>query len=177
MSETSNTTITRVYSWQENQWQNYLKARAADHLPHALLLTGCDGIGKSEFATLLANSLLCEQVDSEGYACGECKSCKVKKSNAHPDFKHVGLPDGKQQIPVNAIRELTDFLILSRSYGGYRVVVISAADKMNINAANSLLKSLEEPPPKDSYYSCSGSIYPVASYYSQPLSADRHEQA
>ncbi len=139
---------TRIYSWQKHQWQKFLTARAADHLPHALLLTGSDGIGKNDFAELLANSLLCEQVDGEGYACGECKGCKVKKSNAHPDFKRVGLPEGKQQIPVNAIRELTGFLTLTRSYGGYRVVVVNAADKMNINAANSLLKSLEEPPSK-----------------------------
>ena len=139
---------TNIYPWQGTQWQHYLTARNADHLAHAVLLTGSDGIGKNHFATLLANSLLCEQVDSNGYACGECKSCKVKKSNAHPDYKFVGLPEGKKQIPVNAIRQLTDFLVLSRSYEGYRVVVISDADKMNDNAANSLLKSLEEPPPK-----------------------------
>jgi len=155
MSKVSENTIdpishysNRVYSWLEPQWQRLLVSRAADHLPHAVLLTGGNGIGKTDFAHLFANSLLCEQIDSDGYACGECASCKVKKSNAHPDYKFVGLPEGKQQIPVNAIRELTDFMVLSRSYQGYRVVVISAADKMNLNASNSLLKSLEEPPPK-----------------------------
>lgn len=140
------TKLTTIYPWQVQQWQRYLKARSADHLPHALLITGSDGIGKDDFAHLLANSLLCEQIDAQGYACGECQSCRVRKSGAHPDYKVVELPEGKQQIPVNAIRELTDFLSLSRSYGGYRVVIISPADKMNVNAANSLLKSLEEPP-------------------------------
>lgn len=140
--------VQRVYPWQELQWQHFNLVRGNDHLPHALLLAGSDGIGKTDFAHILANSLLCDQVDNQGYACGVCKSCKVKKSNAHPDYKFVGLPEGKQQIPVNAIRELMDFLVLSRSYNGYRVVVIDAADKMNLNASNSLLKSLEEPPPK-----------------------------
>ncbi len=136
-----------IYPWQDSQWQHFNMARDSDHLPHALLLVGSDGIGKNDFANILANSLLCEQVNDDGYACGQCNSCKVKKSNSHPDYKHLGLPEGKQQIPVHAIRELTDFLYLSRSYSGYRVVVISSADRMNINAANSLLKSLEEPPP------------------------------
>lgn len=142
-----NHSIHAIYPWQESQWQHFNTVRNSDHLPHALLLVGSDGIGKNDFANILANSLLCEQVNSAGYACGQCNSCKVKKSNSHPDYKYLGLPEGKQQIPVNAIRELTDFLYLSRSYNGYRVVVISSADKMNINAANSLLKSLEEPPP------------------------------
>ncbi len=137
-----------VYSWQQSQWDKLLATRNADHLPHALLLAGSDGTGKTDFAHVLANSLLCEQPSADGYACGECISCNVKKSNAHPDYKYVGLPEGKQQIPVKAIRELTEFLVLSRSYKGYRVVVISAADRMNLNASNSLLKSLEEPPPK-----------------------------
>ena len=139
---------TSYYPWQRIQWQHFQTERRTDHLPHAILLSGVDGIGKGDFANLLADSLLCEQITGKGFACGRCTSCKLKKSGAHPDYKQVDLPDGKQQIPVSAIRELTDFLVLSRSYGSYRVVVINAADKMNINAANSLLKSLEEPPPK-----------------------------
>ena len=135
-----------IYPWQNSQWQHFNAIRAADHLPHALLLAGSDGSGKNDFASILANSLLCEQITADGYACEQCKGCKVKCSGAHPDYKHVGLPEGKQQIPVHAIRELSNFLTLSRSYAGYRVVLISSADKMNINAANSLLKSLEEPP-------------------------------
>lgn len=135
-----------IYPWQDSQWKHFNIVRDSDHLPHALLLAGSDGIGKKDFANILADSLLCEQVNDDGYACGHCNSCNVKKSNSHPDYKYLGLPEGKQQIPVQAIRELTDFLHLSRSYNGYRVVVINSADKMNINAANSLLKSLEEPP-------------------------------
>lgn len=139
---------TGIYPWQHKQWQHFNTLRSTDHLPHALLLTGSDGIGKKAFSDQLASSLLCEQVTAEGYACGVCKSCKVKKSGAHPDYSKVDLPEGKQQIPVDAIRSLGEFLTLSRSYPTYRVVQIHAADKMNVHAANSLLKSLEEPPPQ-----------------------------
>lgn len=135
----------RLYPWQIAQWQHYKNARDSQHLSHALLLVGNAGIGKHHFATLLAQSLLCEQIDTQGFACGYCKSCKVYHSHAHPDFKCVTLPEGKKQIPVASIRKLIDFLVLSRSYQGYRVVIIEHADKMNINAANSLLKALEEP--------------------------------
>ena len=135
----------RLYPWQTAQWQHCKNARDSQHLSHALLLVGNEGIGKHHFATLLAQSLLCEQIDIQGFACGYCKSCKVYHSHAHPDFKCVTLPEGKKKIPVASIRKLIDFLVLSRSYHGYRVVIIKHADKMNINAANSLLKALEEP--------------------------------
>jgi len=134
-----------LYPWQTAQWQHYKNARDSQHLSHALLLMGNTGIGKHHFAKLLAQSLLCEQIDTQGFACGHCKSCHVYHSHAHPDFKCVTLPDGKKQITVDTIRQLIDFLVLSRSYQGYRVVIIEHADKMNINAANSLLKALEEP--------------------------------
>ncbi len=135
-----------VYPWQGEQWQQLMSMRQANHLPHALLVAGSQGTGKNDFANLLVNSLLCEQTDPQGYACGECKNCKVKQSHAHPDYKEVTLPTGKQQIPISAIRELIEFLTLSRSYSNRRVVLIQPADKMNDNAANSLLKALEEPP-------------------------------
>jgi DNA polymerase-3 subunit delta' len=134
-----------LYPWQTAQWQHYKNARDSQHLSHALLLVGNEGIGKHHFAKLLAQSLLCEQIDTQSFACGHCKSCKVYHSHAHPDFKYVTLPEGKKQIPVASIRKLIDFLVLSRSYQGYRVVIIEHAGKMNINAANSLLKALEEP--------------------------------
>lgn len=134
-----------LYPWQVTQWQQYKTARDSQHLSHALLLVGNEGIGKHHFADIMAKSLLCEQIDTQNFACGQCKSCKVHRSHAHPDFKRIALVDGKKQIPVDAIRKLIAFLTLSRSYQGYRVVVIDHANKMNSNAANSLLKALEEP--------------------------------
>ena len=134
-----------IYPWQAAQWEHYQAARSSHHLSHALLLTGSDGVGKHHFANILASSLLCEQPEQKFFACGHCKSCRVRMSHAHPDFKRVSLVEGKKVIPVDAIRKINNFLMLSRSYQGYRVVIIEHVDKMNINAANSLLKSLEEP--------------------------------
>ncbi|MCK5725264.1 MAG: hypothetical protein KAH22_00410 [Thiotrichaceae bacterium] len=136
-----------VYPWFSVLWEQLTKSRQADRLAHALLLTGSQGIGRHHFVSNLVASLLCNAIDDEGKACGQCRACHVHQGGAHPDYLAIDLPEGKKQIPVALIRGLSGFLSLSRSYGGFRVVFINAADKMNVNAANSLLKSLEEPPP------------------------------
>ena len=65
----------------------------------------------------------------------------------HPDLRHVTLPEGKQQIAVDQIRALCADLSMTAHAAGYKVALIHPADKMNAHAANSLLKTLEEPPP------------------------------
>ncbi|HIQ07401.1 MAG TPA: hypothetical protein EYH35_02970 [Thiotrichaceae bacterium] len=138
---------TACYPWFARLWEQLANNRQADHMAHALLFTGGEGIGRRHFVDRLVASLLCNNITEEGRACGQCQACQVHRGGAHPDYLAVGLPEGKKQIPVAAIRTLTEFLTLSCSYGGFRVVFIDAADQMNVNAANSLLKSLEEPPP------------------------------
>ena len=134
-----------IYSWQQAAWDQLVKTRNNKHLSHALLISGASGTGKYAFATALVNSLLCESQLDDYQACGKCKSCKVHQADAHPDYQEVILASDKTQIVVDQIRSLTGFLHKSRSYNGYRVVFISPAESLNINAANSLLKSLEEP--------------------------------
>lgn len=134
-----------IYSWHQKTWDQLVTARNSKQLPHALLITGDTGTGKIAFAKELVKSLLCEHPSETYYACGVCKSCKVYLAGAHPDYRHVVLADDKTQIVVDQIRSLNDFLHQSRSYQGSRVAFISPAESLNINAANSLLKSLEEP--------------------------------
>ena len=134
------------YPWQINQWRQLKRLRSSHKLPHALLLTGQQGLGLDAFADMLAQSLLCEQVDDEGGACGDCASCRAFKSETHPDYQAVTVEEDKSQISIDQIRQLQTFIQLSQSGGGNKVAIISPADAMNINAANSLLKSLEEPP-------------------------------
>lgn len=136
-----------AYPWQIPVWQRLQQAKADNHLHHALLFSGEDGCGNEEFLAAFANSLLCLQPDSDGVACGQCRSCQVQAAKAHPDFMAVKLLDDKQSILIEQIRELNYFLGLSRSYSPRRVVIIQPAERMNVNAANSLLKSLEEPAP------------------------------
>ncbi len=133
------------YPWQAHAWAGVQQAKTGDHLHHALLFSGEAGCGNEAFIQALAKSLLCLKPDAEGVACGQCRSCQVFASQAHPDFMLITLMEDKQSILIEQIRELNYFLGLSRSYSPRRVVVITPAERMNVNAANSLLKSLEEP--------------------------------
>jgi DNA polymerase-3 subunit delta' len=134
-----------IYPWQAAAWHNVQQAKTDDHLHHALLFNGEEGCGNETFIQDVAKSLLCLKPLADGAACGQCRSCHVFMSDAHPDFMSITLLEDKQSILIEQIRELNYFLGLSRSYSLRRVVVIYPAERMNVNAANSLLKSLEEP--------------------------------
>ena len=120
-------------------------------MPHALLVTGRTGLGKSAFARQLTALLVCEDRGAEGAACGHCSACRLHSAGNHPDYHFVtfGINEktGKPRtvITVDQIRELSATLALSRHGSGYRVTVLEPADALNVNAANSLLKTLEEP--------------------------------
>ena len=136
------------YSWHEHCWDYFVRARTSSHIPHAILLTGENGIGKLALANKMAKSLLCMQPNIKTgrfEACNTCQSCKTYDSGANPDYTSVSLLQDKQQIGVDQIRELSEFLNYSRSFNTYRVVLLNPVERMNTNAANSLLKSLEEP--------------------------------
>lgn len=122
-----------------------LMARSQEgRLPHAILLGGINGIGKRAFSQWLAESLLCRNRGDAG-ACGQCDSCLQLLAGSHPDFRKL-LPEGANAaIKVDPVRELVEWLQLTASQGSYRVAVLEQADSMNRNAANSLLKTLEEP--------------------------------
>jgi len=132
--------------WHKKTWKKFSSASARDHLPHAMLLTGAKGVGKKIFADKMIKSLLCLKPDpTNRQPCGQCQGCRTYRSGANPDFMRIQLLEGKQQIGVDQIRELSHFLTFSRSFDAYRVILINPVEKMNQNAANSLLKSLEEP--------------------------------
>jgi DNA polymerase-3 subunit delta' len=148
-----------LYPWQKDLWQRWTGLRA--RLPHAILLKGPQGIGKLDFAFNLAQSLLCEAPLPDGMACDNCPSCHWFDQETHPDFRllqpdalseaeDAGEEEGKKkkpsrQISVDQIRSLAGFTSLSAHRGGHRVVLIHPAEAMNANAANALLKTLEEP--------------------------------
>lgn len=131
------------YPWHEALWS--VLSRQLDRLPHALLLQGRPGLGKHDFAVQLAQALLCEQPRA-GAACGKCHGCHLFSVGTHPDLSGVGLAEDAKNITVDQVRALGDFLSLRPHTASRKVVIISPADAMNINAANSLLKLLEEPP-------------------------------
>jgi DNA polymerase-3 subunit delta' len=150
-----------LYPWQTESWQALQGLRA--RLPHALLLRGAQGIGKLDLALNFARSLLCENPNPDGTACLSCGSCHWFEQDNHPDFRLIqpdalaaaedgeDKPGGKKpsrEISVDQIRDLSSFANLSAHCGGYRIVLIHPTEAMNNNAANSLLKTLEEPADK-----------------------------
>jgi DNA polymerase-3 subunit delta' len=150
-----------IYELHEKTWKQMNEWR--DRLPHALLLTGQRGIGKFELARVFAESLLCENPLPSRAACGSCLACGWLAQGNHPDFRRIqpealagdegseGGDSGKkkpsQQIVIEQIRALDDFLHVGTHRQGMRVVLLHPAEAMNRNTANSLLKSLEEPVP------------------------------
>lgn len=138
--------MAELLPWLAGAWASLQARRHDGRLPHGLLLTGPEGLGKSGLAGLFAHALLCPSPEGQGLPCGRCQSCRLVAQGAHPDFLLVSPEEGGKQIKVDQIRALNDFLSLKSQYGGQRVAVIAPADRMNLNAANSLLKTLEEPP-------------------------------
>lgn len=151
----------QLYPWQTESWQALRNLRG--RLPHAVLLKGAQGIGKLDLALNLAQSLLCDSPTTDGMPCGNCDSCRWFEQESHPDFRLVqpdalstsdeieakaGSKKPSREISVDQIRALSGFANFSAHRGGYRVVVVYPAEAMNNNAANSLLKTLEEPTDK-----------------------------
>lgn len=136
---------TTEFPWHQTIWDKFSAARSRNHLPHALLLTGEEGIGKKRFAEKLVKSLLCHKPLDNQQACGQCNGCKTYLAGSNPDFLQIQIAEDKQQISVDQIRALSRFITLSRSFTAYRVILLHPGEAMNDNAANSLLKSLEEP--------------------------------
>ena len=149
-----------MFSWQKPSWDRW--TQAAGKLPHAVLVHGGDGWGQLEFAQALAQSLLCESPSSDRSACGRCPACGWFSLGNHPDFRLVvpesmaadveeeGAEPGKKksdQIRVEQVRDLADFLAVGTHRAGARVILIYPAEAMNPNTQNALLKNLEEPPP------------------------------
>ncbi|POA21401.1 DNA polymerase III subunit delta' [Pseudomonas sp. FW300-N1A1] len=133
--------MAEAYPWQDSLWQQL--AGRAQHA-HAYLLHGPAGIGKRALAERLMARLLCQRPEGLD-ACGQCKSCLLLKAGSHPDNYILEPEEADKAIKVDQVRELVGFVVQTAQLGGRKVVLIEPAESMNINAANALLKSLEEP--------------------------------
>ncbi|MEX0603906.1 MAG: DNA polymerase III subunit delta' [Marinobacter sp.] len=117
----------------------------ASQLPHALLIAGEKGVGKRAFAEEVSSFLVCDQpVDQALVACGKCKQCELLAGESHPDVR-VYAPEKSRMIKVDQIRALSGFAVASPQVARRKLIIVDRADQLNINAANALLKTLEEP--------------------------------
>ena len=130
--------------WHAAQWHHIDTLQNKDRLPHALFLKGPHGVGKQQFAELLARRLLC--LSGERDACGICKGCRLAEASSHPDFHRVAPLEEGKSIGIPQIRTLIASLNLTPSVGTRKLGLIAPAERMTLAAANSLLKTLEEPP-------------------------------
>ncbi len=148
--------------WLQQQLQALLAQRG-----HALLLAGPSGLGQYDLALALARAWLCEQPTAQG-ACGQCGSCHAIDVHTHADLRvlmpetvslelgwpldeaaHKEIDDKKRKpsklIRVDAARDAVAFTQLTRSRGAAQVILVYPAERMNMESANTLLKTLEEP--------------------------------
>lgn len=150
-----------IHAWNRAAWD---RLPAFERLSAALLLAGPAGVGKRAFADALAQALLCSAPRTDRTACGQCPACRLLLTGNHPDLRvldvslaeeaEVVVEEGatrkdkaaSQWIKIEAVRGLRDFLAFTSHLAGRKVVVIHDADRLHANAANALLKTLEEPP-------------------------------
>ncbi|MGV6857898.1 MAG: AAA family ATPase [bacterium] len=130
--------------WQGGVWKKFQGLVESNRLPHAVLLSGRAGVGKTHFARALIQGLLCSH-SSGGIACGECRACQQFAAGNAPNLSIVAPEEEHKSIGIDQIRSMIDVLELSEDAGKGKFAVIHPAESMTVNAANSLLKTLEEP--------------------------------
>lgn len=118
------------------------RALATGRLAHAYLFVGPQGVGKTTTALEFAKALQCSSSIDE--ACGQCTACRKVTDMAHPDV--IWLEPQGRQILVDQVRELQRRLMYKPLEGARRVAILKDAQELNLQAANALLKTLEEPP-------------------------------
>lgn len=128
------------------------------HVPHALLLVGPTGTGKTTLALDIAAALLC-QAEPEARPCGECRACRAVAHGNHPDLHRLAPSGAGSIIPIGGrdergVRDLARELALLPVEGGARVAIIEAAHRMTEDAQSALLKLLEEPPARTTLILC-----------------------
>ena len=141
----------------DTAWENILGQREpkrrlrrlleTDRLPHALLFSGPEGVGKRRTAEALAATLLCSS-PAAGHPCGTCESCRAFSRGIHPDFFFVvpeAVGKGARSIRIEAMRALGSALARPPELAPRQVALIDDAQRRNEAAANSFLKTLEEP--------------------------------
>ncbi|MCP4266459.1 MAG: DNA polymerase III subunit delta' [Candidatus Brocadiaceae bacterium] len=130
---------------QDHVINHFKETIKADHLSHAYIFTGQDGVGKSLFAKEFTKTLFCKK--SKNNSCNSCLNCiRIEKDN-HPDIYQIEIEEKAKYIKIENIRKLQHSVRLSPIESDYKIFIIKDANRMNEEASNCLLKTLEEPTP------------------------------
>jgi len=137
------------------------RAVVTEHPAHALLLVGPRGVGKTTLALDLAAGLLCLADEPAQRPCRDCPACRKVAADNHADL-HLVEPEGAgEQIRIGQVQGLTSELALTAMEGRFRIAVIAAAQRLNLDAQNALLKTLEEPGPATCLILCADDAAPL----------------
>jgi len=139
-----------------------VRTMIAGRAPHALLIGGPPGVGKTTLALDLAAGLLCDAAEPGDRPCRACRACRLVERGVHPDLHRLSPGGPGDQIRIGArerpedgtVRRLTVDLALLPVEGRARVAIVERADRMGDDAQTALLKTLEEPPPGTTIVLC-----------------------
>jgi len=129
------------------------RAVRSDRVPHAYLFEGPPGVGKRSAALGLALALDCPEAPGAG--CGLCETCRRIEGGVHPDVPTLAPTSASAQILTDEVKQMVALAQSRPHEAAARVIIIDDADAMNVNAANGLLKTLEEPAPRNHLVLCS----------------------
>ncbi|MDP3735749.1 MAG: DNA polymerase III subunit delta' [Hyphomonadaceae bacterium] len=146
--------------------REWLTAAASGRMHHGWLLRGPRGVGKGRLALQFAANLLGADPGNALAVNAETPIGHLIIANSHPDLRVIRLPvddKGKQksEIPVDSVRDLSQFFSLRPAMGGWRIAIIDAVDELNRFGANAILKTLEEPPARGVLFLISHGEQPI----------------
>lgn len=144
MTRTGVDTCFSQFRGQEKARKLIHRALASDRMPHAFLFRGPEGVGKQLFARAVAAAVNCSD-NKETWACGDCPSCRKFRTGSHPDFMVISPEKGA--IKIEQVRRMCQALSYPPYESPIRVILLEDVHGMRMEAANCLLKTLEEPPP------------------------------
>ena len=144
------------YPWQEKNWSDLMLQAEQNRLSHAYIVSGPSGIGKFDFAHEFSKYLLCSSPIND-LPCGECSDC-ILHNNAHPNLRILKPESGGSEIKVDQVRSLIEFFSMTGHSNRLKICLINDAHRLNINATNALLKTLEEPAGSSVILLCSSQL-------------------